>query len=182
MENHLLRTKRLGIEKLNRNHGESLYEVLKDPAVYSYIPQNAPLSIAELRQCYTKLENNLLTPDGEIWINYAVRLVATNEYIGRIEATVRGIEAEIAYLFGSRYWGLGYASESIKKLISFLKQVYDVSVIRAATDTRNTNSIKLLDRLGFQFVKQVNAADSFKGEVSNEYVYELRSAFISDFN
>lgn len=34
MKNYSLRTKRLAIEKLNRNHGESLYEVLKDPAVY----------------------------------------------------------------------------------------------------------------------------------------------------
>lgn len=173
MKNYLLRTKRLALEKLNRNHSESLFEVLKDPAVYSYIPQNAPLSIAELKKCYAKLENNLLAPDEEIWINFAVRLVSTSEYIGRLEATVYYEEAEIAYLFGSRYWGFGYASESVQKLITFLKQEYSVSTIRASTDTRNVNSIKLLERLKFQFIKQVNAADYFKGETSNEYIYEL---------
>ena len=174
MKNDLLKTNRLVLEKLNRNHSESLFKVLKDSAVYSYIPQNAPLSIAELRKCYTKLENNLLAPDGEIWINYAVRIFSSDEYIGRIEATVSERKAEIAYLFGSRYWGFGYASESIRKLIAFLKQEYGVFTVKASTDTRNTNSIALLERLEFKFIRRVDEADYFKGETSNEYVYELQ--------
>lgn len=36
------------------------------------------------------------------------------------------------------------------------------------------SSIKLLERLGFQCVARVDAADYFKGQTSNEYVYELR--------
>ena len=163
MKNDLLKTNRLVLEKLNRNHSESLFKVLKDSAVYSYIPQNAPLSIAELRKCYTKLENNLLAPDGETWINYAVRLLSTNEYIGRLEATVNDREAEIAYLFGSCYWGFGYASESVRRLITFLKQEHEVITVKASTDTRNTNSIALLERLQFRFIKRINKADYFRG-------------------
>ena len=182
MKNYLLKTNRLALEKLNRNHDESLFEVLKDAAVYSYIPQNPPLSIAELRKCYTKLENNLLARDGETWINYAVRLLSTKEYIGRIEATVNDREAEIAYLFGSRYWGFGYASESVRRLITFLKQEYGVFTVKASTDTRNTNSIALLERLQFRFVKRIDEADHFKGETSNEYIYEMQFTPASDLD
>lgn len=180
MKSCSLKTERLILEKLNQSHGKSLFDVLNDSAVYSYIPQNVPRSVAELEQRYAKLEDNLLAPDKEVWLNYAVRLEQPSEYIGRVEATVKKAEAdketeaEIAYLFGSRYWGFGYASEAVQELIACLKKEYDVTVVRATSDTRNASSIKLLERLGFQCVARVDAAGYFKGQTSNEYVYELR--------
>lgn len=69
--------------------------------------------------------------------------------------------------------GFGYACEAVQELIACLKKEYDVSVVRATSDTRNASSIKLLERLGFQYVARVDAADYFKGQTSNEYIYEL---------
>ena len=49
----------------------------------------------------------------------------------------------------------------------------DVGRARANLDTRNRSSSKLVERLGFVRISELKGADEFKGEVSDEYVYEL---------
>ena len=88
----------------------------------------------------------------EEWLNWAV--LSNGTVIGRVEATLRhdtqqpGV-AEVAYVFGPRWWGKGYATESTAWMIGHLAEVFGVRQYWATVDPRNTASIHLLERLGF---------------------------------
>ena len=95
-----------------------------------------------------EFESRRSADGSEQWLNWVVRL-ASGEPIGYVQASVRGSQAGIAYVLGSRYWGRGYARKAVAAMLSELAYQYDVRVATAVLKTRNERSRRLLDRLGF---------------------------------
>jgi RimJ/RimL family protein N-acetyltransferase len=118
------------------------------------------------------------SPDGrEAWLNWAVRARDRVAYLGRLEATVRRDgSALIAYEFDPNYWGQGFAGEACRWLLGELAMAHGVREVRAEVDTRNTASIRLLERLSFERIAYKENADSFKGAPSHELTFRLRVA------
>ena len=168
-----LTTPRLRLEPQVAGHAEALLEVLADPRTHTYIPSEPPTDLNALRARYARLETRR-SPDGtEWWLNWTV--FAALEAIGTVQASVRHTEgsADVAYVFAPAAWGRGYAAEAMRAVLGFLPTL---GVVRAKAyiDTRNLASQRLITRLGFVQVGEILAADEFKGEVSDEYVYELQ--------
>ena len=168
-----LKTERLILEPLEKRHAAMLFETLSDPAIYTFIPFDPPKSVEALTERYGKLEVGRSADGSEIWLNFVLRKLEGNIYLGTVQATVTGKRAYVAYELGPKHWGQGYASEAVRGLIGHLFTVYDVEVIRAETDTRNDRSAALLKRLGFVKIEKKENADHFKGSPSHEFVYEL---------
>ena len=150
-----------------------MLELLADPRVQRYLPSNPPTDLESLRARYGRLESRC-SPDGQdLWLNWTV--FADSQAVGTVQATVRVIEgvADVAYVFGPVFWRQGFANEALYALLCFLPNL-DVGRARANLDTRNRSSARLVERLGFVRVSELRGADKFKGEASNEYVYERR--------
>ena len=82
----------------------------------------------------------------ERWLNRTVRLDGL--VIGRVEATLHDGIAEIAYLLGPAWWGHGYATEAVRRLLAELESL-GLSEAWAVVDPANDRSAALLCRLGF---------------------------------
>lgn len=171
-----LRSQRLVLEPLEARHAPLLYESLLDERIYRFIPQDPPVSEQALLERYRRLEARQ-SPDGqEVWLNWAMRLDSAGTYIGTLEATVYPEQtAYIAYTVFPPYQGNGYATEGVRLMLDHLDQSYQIPVIAALIDTRNSRSISPVERLGFGRVATERDADFFKGAPSDEYRYELRS-------
>ena len=169
-----LKTKRLLLEPLERRHASELFGPLSDASIYDFIPRDSPQSEEKLAERFARLEAGRSPDSKQLWLNYAVRLMEGSACIGKVQATVEADSADIAYLFSPRYWGRGYAAEAVRALIGHLFAAHGVRVVRAATDTRNTRSAALLERLGFTRTGRKDDADHFKGGPSHEFLYELR--------
>lgn len=78
-----LTTTRLLLEPLVVAHAQSLYPLLQDERLYSYIPylpQEPPTSVDTLAARYRRLAARH-APDGQhIWLNWAARLRAGQPY------------------------------------------------------------------------------------------------------
>ena len=59
-------------------------------------------------------------------------------------------DMEVSYMFFPKFWGCGYASETIKTLIDFCTSELKLNRIVAETQTANNRSCSLLQKLGFQ--------------------------------
>ena len=96
---------------------------------------------------------------------------------GRVQATV-GVEARawIAYEVFPEHWGHGLATEACRRMIEWSIDTLDVRQFAAEVDSLNSASLRLLDRLGFQRVSLREAADEFKGRVSDEWTLRLDAA------
>ena len=62
---------------------------------------------------------------------------------------------EISYLFLPEYWGKGYAYESCEEIIKYFRQTLKFDSLVAETQKKNSRSRKLLERLGFSLVEEV---------------------------
>lgn len=171
-ENNIFETERLLIEPLLKHHAKDLFDLLSDDNLYYFMPENPPVSILKLEERYSRLETRCSTDKSEIWLNYALKLKESGEYIGRIEATVKNDDGYIAYIIGTNFQNKGFATESVKKLLEILKTEFNAKTASANLDTTNIASIKLLEKLLFERKKEIKNADFFKGRNSDEYVYE----------
>lgn len=145
---HIIESTGLRLEPQVAAHAPEMFVVLSDPAIYEYEKQ-APASVEQLRERFTRMESRL-SPDGqEIWLNWVIRL-SNSSLIGFVQATLRpNGKAAIAYELSSAYWGRGLAHQAVQAMISELVQRYHVRSLFAVLKRRNLRSLRLLERLGF---------------------------------
>lgn len=173
-ETSVMQATRLRLEPLVAGHAAIMFEGLRDPNAYRYIPQEPPASAHELANRYAALESRR-SPDGrEAWLNWAL-VDSDRRARGYVQATVRldSREAWIAYLVFASSQRQGYAKEALSALLPALRDAYDIYRFNAEIDTRNLASIRLVEALGFERVRYVRHADEFKGSVSDEFHYAL---------
>ena len=166
-----LATPTLTLEPLTAAHAEELWAPLSDPAIYEFIPQDPPESLDALRERYRRLETRRSANGEELWLNWVVRLRSAAA-AGMIQATcIKAAKAFIAYEVFTPYQRHGIATEAVPAMLKHLRQSVGAETARALVDTRNTRSIRLVERLGFTRTKFIKDADAFKGSTSDEYEY-----------
>jgi ribosomal-protein-alanine N-acetyltransferase len=170
-----LQTARLTLEPITAAHADALYPSLQDERLYTFIPQDPPQSLRELAARYQRLSTRL-SPDGhEAWLNWAMRLNATSDYAGTLQATVYpNATALLAYMCFEPFQRQGFAKEGCQRVLDLLAGDYGVRLVAAEIDTRNRASISLIESLEFSRVAFHRDADVFKGSSSDEYRYERR--------
>lgn len=89
--------------------------------------------------------------DSKYWI---IRDKESNEFMGLVSLGPHhnGEDVEISYQLIPKWWGKGYATEVINRVIKFAFEVLDINKIVAETQTVNTRSKKLLERVGMELV------------------------------
>ncbi len=94
--------------------------VLGDERLHEFIG-GSPASAADLRARYERLVAG--APDPAVsWLNWIVRLRATGQAMGTVQATVtrRRQAAEVAWVIGTGWQGRGYAAEATSGLVGWL--------------------------------------------------------------
>lgn len=141
-------TERLRIQPLRPEHADGLFPVLDDPRVGRWIGGPPAADVEQLRAVIARQQAGPPAdrPD-ERWWNFLVEADDVGP-VGTLQATVYRGWAEIAYVFGPRGWGSGYATEAVRWLVGHLADD-DVVELWAAVHADNAPSRRLLDRVGF---------------------------------
>lgn len=170
----VLSTARFDLEPIVAAHAGPLFSMLSAEALYRFIPQEPPATVAELQALFERWEPRRSPAGDAVWLNYAIRERVSGSYCGTLQATVTpASHADLAYFVSPRFWGRGIATETCGELIRFVFDAFAVNRVLAYVDTRNTRSVRLLERLRFRRVSTIFGADTFKGSVSDEFVFEL---------
>lgn len=141
---------RLSFEKIGPDHAEGLAEALCDPRVYEFFSMDCKTQ-DELRAKFQYLAEGPPPRRGdESWIDLAVRRNDDGVLIGRLEATIIGRNAEVAYLFGPNYWGNGYARESLGWIHVHVVKHFEVTDFWACINPANEKSIRLAVGMGYE--------------------------------
>jgi len=114
------------------------------------------------------------------WYQFAIALRGSNQFIGdcALYTEADGRSGEIGYTFAPAYQKQGYATEALTTLLHYATHTLHLQQITAITDSRNNDSIALLERLHFQ--RQKEEPTWFKGEWAIEYHYNLILANTSE--
>jgi [ribosomal protein S5]-alanine N-acetyltransferase len=168
-----LDTERLILEPQEVAHAEKLYAGLADYTLYLFVPAD-PLSLTELTERYQRILRGPRDNNIELWRNWAVRLQDSDDYIGMIETSIFPSDyAYLAYFMFAPHHRQGYAHEACAAVFKHARETYNIKRVVAEMDMRNTASWRLVESLGFIRTSSKLNADFFKGESSDEYLYEL---------
>jgi ribosomal-protein-alanine N-acetyltransferase len=169
-----LTTEHFVLEPIVQGHADELFAGLSAAALYSFIPGDPPASVEELRAQFRRWQARRSASGDEVWLNYAVREQASGHVCGTLQSTIVSVGfAYLAYFVFAEHWRRGVASEACRELVRVLFVTFGVDRVVAHVDTRNEASIRLLKTLRFQLVDTIPGADTFKGGVSDEFVFAL---------
>ena len=79
----------------------------------------------------------------------------------------------IGYCFDEPVWGKGYATEAVRAMLQWAYGALDLNRVEAELDTRNAESARVLEKLGFEREGLRREDCIVSGEVSDSWIYGL---------
>lgn len=142
-------TPRLELRRTRTADAAAMFEALRNPEMYAFIPRAAPLSVDEIERRFARVQQETAPDRPDQWLNWTVWLRDTGVGIGTIEATLKpDRRVEIGYLFDPKIWRRGYGREAVGAMLKHLITT-GADVFEASIDIRNTASKALATALGF---------------------------------
>jgi [ribosomal protein S5]-alanine N-acetyltransferase len=147
----LFNTLRLNLTPIALPDKDFMLELLNTPDWLKFIGDRNVRNVAHAQ---TYIEEIIANEKKNYWV---VKLVDSHTPIGVISLIKRDyLEFEdLGFAFLPNYYGQGYAYEASQAILNFAIQELQFPHIQAITDLDNLSSVKLLEKLGFQFIKQI---------------------------
>ena len=161
-----LHTDRLRLRKLQVTDWPVISFLRSDGEINKYVDRPSAESQEEALAFITKINKSI---DQGISFYWAICLKDSSEMVGSIclwNFSEDKKHAEVGYDLHPDYHGKGVMTESLGALLDFAFGSLQLSTIEAYTHHLNSNSIKLLERLGFKSVQGKTDPDN-----SNNVVY-----------
>lgn len=145
-----LETERLILRKFNLEDAEGMYNNwATDPLCNRYLEWSLHKNIDETKAIIS------------MWIdeydkgayNWIVELKDTHEVIGSITAVhihKEDLNVEIGYCYGSKYWGNGYGTEALKRVIDFFLNDCNMHLVEACHISGNPASGRVMEKAGMK--------------------------------
>lgn len=147
-----IHTARLELRRTRVEDAAAMFEALRHPDIYPYLPRNAPKTAEELAQRFARVMQETAPDRAEQWLNWTVWLTESSAPLGTVEATVNPAgNVSIGYMFDPRVWRRGYAREAVAEMLRQL-EAHGARRFEATIDVRNIASKRLVAALGFAHV------------------------------
>ncbi len=145
-----LTSPRLRLRWIAQADADALFRIFSDPRAMRYwssppwsTPSDAAKYITGIHQSFAE----------QTLFQWGIARLEDDGIVGT--CTLAAVDAcnrraEIGFILRSDCWGTGYMTEAATSLLTFAFETLELHRIEADVDPRNTPSIKLLERLGFQ--------------------------------
>ncbi|WP_194973974.1 GNAT family N-acetyltransferase [Aquiflexum lacus] len=170
---HILKTERLIIRKLNLDDTLFIVKLLNSPGWLRYIGDRG---VRNLEDAKNYLQNGpLLSYEKYGFGLYLVELLESGNPIGMCGILKRdSLEyPDMGFAFLPEYMGKGYAYEAADAVIQYAGEQLRIKTLLAITLPENATSIKLLEKVGMKFESVVKSPDG--KENLNLYKLELKT-------
>lgn len=118
VDNAVISTENLELAPLLEADSAKMAEVLGDERLHEFTG-GSPADPGELRDRFRRLAAGSGRAE-QLWLNWIVRLRATGQAVGTVQATVTGGTAAIAWVIGVPWQGNGIGSEAAAGLVGWL--------------------------------------------------------------
>lgn len=170
-----LTTERLRMTLMILSDIEEIHQMNLYPEVAEFNTIGIPKDISETEKLQQPIIDDAHN-EKRTKFAWTVRSKETAEFIGQIGMNI-GVErfklAEIYYSVLPKHWNKGYASEGVKRVISFGFDDMNLHRIQAGVATENHRSIKLLEKVGMQREGLKRKILPIRGEWKDNYHYAI---------
>lgn len=176
MEIHLY-TERLNIKFVSENDVEDIFD-LKRLAETSEFNTSEPLKNIDETKLIVKNFINENSKEKTKQYTFKVELTDKKQFIGLIGINL-GKEhyknGEVWFQYDPKFWNKGYATESLRKIISFGFENLNLHRIEAGCAIGNVGSIKVLEKVGMFREAHTRKWLPLKSGWSDNYGYAILS-------
>ena len=156
-------TNRLWLEPIVEIHAAALFPLFQTEQL-SFIDR--PKSLTDLQAQYRRWSARRPADGTQVWLNWAARLRARNDYVGWFQASVfENRSVGLAYVIFPHHWRRGYATEGCRWMMDHLRCAYSPTLFFVEMDRRNDSSIALAEKLGFIRREDDSSPDEFRYEL-----------------
>lgn len=151
----IIETERLIIRPFEEKDIEPSYQMNLDKEVSKYTGDGGVVSYSEIDR---RIRENVFGDYKKYgYGRMAVELKSTGEFIGfcGLKYLEDMNEVDLGYRFMSEHWGKGYATESSKAVLEYGFNELKLNRIIALVLPENKGSIHVLEKLGFEFEKEI---------------------------
>jgi RimJ/RimL family protein N-acetyltransferase len=155
----ILETDRLILRHLSPEDAEFILQLVNEPSWIRFIGNKGVRTIEDAR-------NYILNGPMEMYSRlgfglYLVELKEEGEPVGICGLIKRDFleDVDIGFAFLQKFWGKGYAYESASAVMAYGKRAFGLNRLLAITSPDNYDSVKLLEKLGFNFESMIKLSD-----------------------
>lgn len=169
----LLRSPRLRLRPFAESDADALYALLSDAYVLRYWDAPPWIDRARAERFIAACRDMEQAGSGA---RLVIERAADNAFIGwccLVNWNPDFRSATTGYCLDSVAWGQGFATEAVGSLLEWGFDTLPLNRVQAETDTRNTGSARVLEKLGFVREGTLREDCIVNGEVSDTWVYGL---------
>jgi aminoglycoside 6'-N-acetyltransferase len=171
----LIETERLQLRSLSKADVDDVLIYQSDPDSVRYIPWEAR-NREEVLDALGRAETYLGLSSETKSLLLAVVLKKTGQVIGQLNSAIvdnKNLTANIGYALNKEFRSKGYVNEALVALLDDIFANHDVRRVIADIDIRNSDSIKVVEKLGFRREATFIENDWCKGEWCSMHLYAL---------
>jgi RimJ/RimL family protein N-acetyltransferase len=150
-----LETERLRIRDFVPDYVAAVYAYGSDPEVVRYMIF-PPSTLQDTREHIARCMRAAAEQPRQIY-DLGVVLISTNDLIGGITLGITDMvtgQAAFSYLFNRTYWGQGYATEALRRVVQFGFDHLGLVQLADSCDRRNNASARVMEKCGFRCVEE----------------------------
>ena len=166
----ILETKRLFLRHLVRDDAEFILHLLNEPSWLEFVGDKNVYNLNDAKK-YIELAPMMMYERYGFGL-YLVCAKETSIPMGLCGLMKRDNldDADLGYAFLPKFWHKGFALEAVKSILSYAKNTHQLSRILALSKSSNTASIKLLNKVGFLFDRDLKLLENEE----NLQIYQLQ--------
>ncbi|MGO4530378.1 GNAT family N-acetyltransferase [Paenibacillus sp. 2TAF8] len=169
----VLETSRTILRKIEKNDVQDIYSYCSDPEVSKYTTWYPHMKIEDTENfidfIIDKYNKSQISPWG-IQDKTTGRIIGTCDFVGW---DTNHHKAEIGYALSRDYWGQGYMTECVKKIIEFGFEKMDLVRIEARCIPANTGSSRVMEKSGMEFEGICRKQVFIKGKFKDLKMYSI---------
>lgn len=162
-----LETERLILRKITKTDAKQAFNNwTNDSETARYVTWEPHGTLENTEKLFELWENQYSEPYTYRWV---VEVKELNQIIGTIDVVHKSISqktAEIGYCYGSKYWGNGYGTEALTKVIDYLLNEVGFDLIEARHLIDNPASGRVMEKAGMKY--ETTLRKRFINKITNE--------------
>jgi ribosomal-protein-alanine N-acetyltransferase len=147
----ILETERLLLRTWKMSDAPEGFDIWRDPAAMRYIGDGEPMR--KLEDAERWIERAIAAQERQGFCRWAAVEKASAKLIGSCGFGYLYDEPsiELGYLFGSRFWGQGYATEAARACLQYGFEQLNLPEIVAVVTPEHLASRRVLEKIGFSY-------------------------------
>lgn len=166
-------SERLLFRNFSIKDSKDLFRIRTDENVMRFLDTTRLETIEQTEKWILSIIESYQNRNG---INWAIVDRSTNTFIGYFgfwRMIPEHCRAEIGYALDHQFWGKGFMTETITAMMKFGFKKMNLHSIEANVNPLNINSIKVLEKIGFQKEAYFKENYLFNGKFLDSLIYSL---------